>query len=184
MEPSDELSRGSVMPLTSVSRSIAPPFWRRYSGDPNASESASVSPLRSANSTSSAAPACDTNPSPSAVTSTVPSVVVRFTISVSSRVAVKVLSNPDSHGPGGRSRSFRSAPYRRIEASNLAGTVKEEGSEPSTEQLRAVLTMFLSHIQSELHDPSWAPTSDQIQDLHERLAEVYVRWLRNVGRHP
>jgi len=62
--------------------------------------------------------------------------------------------------------------------------VKEEGSEPSTEQLREVLTLFLSHIQSELQDPSWAPSSDQIQDLHEHLAEVYVRWLRNVGRHP
>ncbi len=60
--------------ITATSRSTRPGSCadRRSLVNPNASDSASVSPARSANSTSNATPACDTNPSPSAVTSTVP----------------------------------------------------------------------------------------------------------------
>ena len=66
-----------------------------------------VNPTRSANSTSNAAPACDTSPSPSAVTSTVPRRASGFTNWVSSWVETRDFRNPDSHGPGGRSRPRR-----------------------------------------------------------------------------
>jgi hypothetical protein len=72
----------------------------------SASESSPVSPTRSANSTSNATPACDTNPSPSAVTSTVCKRAVRFTTWVSSWVGIRDVSNPRFSRPG------RTAPRR------------------------------------------------------------------------
>ena len=58
-------------------------------------------------------PACDTSPSPSAVTSTVPRRAAGFTNRVSSWVGYRDFSNPDSHGPGGRSRDPSVSPTTR-----------------------------------------------------------------------
>src|SRR5271170_2881629 len=91
--------------ITATSLSTRPGSCaERRSRDPaNAPDNAPVSPTRSANSTNNATPACDTSPSPSAVTSTVPRRASGFTNWVSSWVACRDFSNPDSHGPGGRS---------------------------------------------------------------------------------
>src|SRR3954447_8354158 len=89
--------------ITATSRSTRPGSCaeRRSRVGAIASASAPVSPARSANSTNSAAPACETNPSPSAVTSTVCKRAVGFTNWVSSWVEHRDVSNPDSHDPGG-----------------------------------------------------------------------------------
>jgi hypothetical protein len=111
--------------ITATSRSTRPGSCaeRRSRVPANAPDNAAVNPTRSVNPTSSATPACDTSPTPSAVTSTVSRRASAFTNWVSSWVAVEILSNPDSHGPGGRSRDPTSARYRRFEA-------RECGSSP------------------------------------------------------
>ena len=103
--------------ITATSRITRPGSCaeRRSRVGVSATDSAPVNPARSANSTSNATPACETNPSPSAVTSTVPRRASGFTNWVSSWVACRDFSNPDPHGPGGRSPHPTSARYRRFE---------------------------------------------------------------------
>ena len=119
-------SRPSARPSRALPAECSPshtewPGWSNQAGSrerrsANAPDSAPVSPTLSANSTSNATPACDTSPSPSAVTSTVLRRAAGFTNWVSSWVACRDFSNPDSHGPGGRSHDPTSAHYRRFEA--------------------------------------------------------------------
>ena len=60
--------------------------------------------------------ACDTSPSPSAVTSTVPKRTAGFTNWVSSWVETAGVRNPHSHGPGGQPAT---RPQPTIDASRL-----------------------------------------------------------------
>lgn len=47
------------------------------------------------------------------------------------------------------------------------------------------LRIFVNDVVSEVDDPDdWSPATQQIRDLHQRLATEYHTWLKDVGRHP
>src|ERR1022692_617514 len=136
--------------ITPTSRNTRPGSCaeRRSRVPANASDNAAVNPTRSVNSTSNATPACDTSPAPSDVTSTVSRRASGFTNWVSSWVGIRILSNPNSHGPGGRSQDPTSAHYWRFEVNRSRWLdVDRRAAE------RSAIGYFKQQARGELSDP-------------------------------